>query len=262
VVSDISNVLNEPNQSNPDSLVAVDQTVQSVMQESSTLDTSGSEGIGVVEGQVQVNDNDPNNPDPTPEAGLELSPAPGGGSLDTLVDPNGNFEMLVPLGQPSFDYANSDFYTYDTVSQEVSDAETVDLSDTSYTTPIALTALDPAGPTVSEEIVFFELSPDDPTQPINVTFWVNGFGSYLVTARCCNDDGSSDAQLSICVPIVESFASLAGTYSIANLSSSTQPWATEGSVVYYDLAPTGTFAIQDGPFASGFTEGCVPGVQP
>lgn len=63
-----------------------------------------------------------------PQSGLDLSPGPGGESLTTIADPDGDYSMWVPLGVSGFDYSTADFSVYDPVADTLLATETVDLS--------------------------------------------------------------------------------------------------------------------------------------
>jgi hypothetical protein len=75
-----------------------------------------------------------------PQAGVELNPAPGG-EIDTLADPNGDFQMWVPLGDPTFNYGAADFSLFDPVTDTVLSSETVDLSQAGSTASVVIPAL-------------------------------------------------------------------------------------------------------------------------
>lgn len=95
-------------------------------------------GKAVVNGQTAITSNLGIQ---APDAGVELSPAPGGGEMDTLSDPSGDFQMFVPLGDTTFNYATSDFELFDPVAGTVMSSETVDMTTATSGIPLVISAL-------------------------------------------------------------------------------------------------------------------------
>jgi FG-GAP-like repeat len=79
-----------------------------------------------------------------PQAGFELSPGPNGDTIATLADPNGNYDMFIPLGTAGYDYTVTNFNVYDPIGGSVLDSLVVNLNGLTTTSPIALPPLQAA----------------------------------------------------------------------------------------------------------------------
>ena len=115
------------------------QTTQSVVDEGSTINTSNTDGIGLLEGSVST----ASTQDDT-SAQVEINPAPGGQVLDAVTDADGDFEMLVPVGQPGFDYEDVTLTASDS-SGNVIGSQTDDLVGFQVYTPITLAPVNACG---------------------------------------------------------------------------------------------------------------------
>jgi hypothetical protein len=73
-----------------------------------------------------------------PQSGLDLSPAPNGDTISTIADPNGDYDMFLPLGVSGFDYTSAEFSLFDPISTNVLNTDVVDLSGLSTSTVVQL----------------------------------------------------------------------------------------------------------------------------
>ena len=89
--------------------------------------------IGEVTGNARVSNG---NGDSAAQSGLELQV--GDVTLDTLADPDGNYEILVPLGLPSRDYLNDTLTIYDPETDDFLGSIDVNLNGLSVSNPLQL----------------------------------------------------------------------------------------------------------------------------
>jgi hypothetical protein len=76
-----------------------------------------------------------------PQSGIELSPGPNGETISTVADPNGDYDMFLPLGVSGFDYTSAGLNLFDPISAQVLDTESVDLSGLSTNTIVQIPAM-------------------------------------------------------------------------------------------------------------------------
>ncbi len=67
------------------------------------------------------------------QTGIDLSST--GIELDTLADPGGNYQVVVPLGNSTIDYSNANLEAYDPIADSLLNSETVDLSGLTFANP-------------------------------------------------------------------------------------------------------------------------------
>lgn len=128
--------------SNNGNMVGANATVLDVLQEASTVEASSTDGIGIVDGTVDISEDEGTE---QPLVEVSMNPAPGAGDLATVTDQSGDFNLLVPLGQPSFDYSNSDL-TVSSDSGNTLSSQSLDLSDSTVTSPTSVPTIDTTDP--------------------------------------------------------------------------------------------------------------------
>lgn len=109
--------------------------LQSVPISDTTPPSSPSQGIGIVQGSINI-------PNSTGQSGLDLCCFNDLG-ITGIVDANGNYESFVPLGAANTDYQNLTVDGTDPLSGAILATETVDLSGLDSTTPITIPTLAP-----------------------------------------------------------------------------------------------------------------------
>jgi hypothetical protein len=110
------------------------QTTQSVLNEGSAINASNTDGIGLLEGSVSPTSSQGAAPS---DAQVEMNPAPGGQALDVVTDADGDFEMMVPVGQAGFNYADVTLTVTDSSGNNIG-KQTDDLVSFEVDTPTTL----------------------------------------------------------------------------------------------------------------------------
>jgi hypothetical protein len=70
-----------------------------------------------------------------PQSGIEISPGPNGDIISTVADPGGDYDMFLPIGVPTFDYAATTFSVYDPITGNILDTIVVELTGLSTIPP-------------------------------------------------------------------------------------------------------------------------------
>jgi hypothetical protein len=94
--------------------------------ETTSVFNSAAQGFSDVLGAADVSNSE--GPILSPDAGIQIGPFNGGIELQSLADPNGNYDVFVPLSVPNTDYVALDDTVYDPVANTALTTVVVDLS--------------------------------------------------------------------------------------------------------------------------------------
>ena len=162
--------------STTNTIASVYETAMAIEQEGSELfPTGGNEGIAVLEGSVETG-YQPKDPDPTPELGIDINPAPGGDSDNTVADPGGNYLLLAPVDQQNYDYSNVSIEATDTTTDSSVGNEKVDLAGDSYGAVLVVPEIKSDTGIVSV-VVAFNGWKDQANAESSLSLTVDGYGS-------------------------------------------------------------------------------------
>jgi hypothetical protein len=152
-------------------IAAADATGVSLVSSSTLSQLSGN--LGYVTG---IAENPTNQSTSSPQNSLDLC-CFGASGLDmiALADPNGNYDLLVPIGVAGTNYSDLSLSEDDTATSATLATETVDLSDLSPTATVAMLTLDP--PT----------TPPSPTTPPAPGTYAGSCSAQASAITCCTD---------------------------------------------------------------------------
>ncbi len=113
-----------------------DQTQIDVANETQYMPGSESQDLAYVDGIANIS-----NPAGSAAAQTGIDVSSNGIELDTLGDSNGNYELVVPLQNSTFNYSNTYLEAYDPISDQILVSDTIDLSGLTSTNPIEVPTL-------------------------------------------------------------------------------------------------------------------------
>jgi len=117
----------------------VDSASVAIVNEAAELPPNYAQDFGSVTGTFDVSNS---NGVASAQSGVELSS--NSTNLNSMADPNGNFQLFVPLNVPAFDYSNGDLQIVDPISGTSLVSEVIDLTGLTAFSPLVAPALSAA----------------------------------------------------------------------------------------------------------------------
>jgi hypothetical protein len=115
------------------------QTDLMILTSDGTVASSPSNGLAEIQGVVDLTSNLGIE---QPQSSIDLSPGPGGETIASMADPNGNYDLLVPLGVSGFDYSSAQLDLVDPISDNALGSELIDLTGATTTAALQVPTMD------------------------------------------------------------------------------------------------------------------------